>query len=517
MSFLEGAEEECCVLADVLAFIDDEFDSSSSGTDGRGQEDQNAADRLSIEPQPPPRELEEPPVASNRSAPKKRPTSAARNHARVQRYHREKAELTALRTQVAELEELLRYLEQAQQEHASVALAEAQGDAAVEEDAMWKAEAAQQFQYRQRALLENRELKKRMEKALELAGRTSGVVAEWASVYEIPPFLVSRRSMSSSTTTDEAPAMLSEMLELLESIDGSESDLSVGESSVAESDTNSSLVQPVRVKGETPKASTPVVRRGRPSKAQQKLSATNKEGKLRSPVPYSTDLQRRKRAELRVLRQEAQELNAQLALLQSTRHYRIGAETTHQPEQSDLSGWRSLAMIEYEERQRAERTNRKLKAIMANQLEVHASIRKLLGRSIVCEGMEFVFQPQPTADRPLSQIDFSDAILADLATDVERLRLQTDSVFRPLESSATISCSTKSWRHERLGNLVETSSVTPLACDIREAGELLWHHVTTKKNKDAEKAFRFVSETLYGMEAMWCGILTAVVDYDGLV
>ncbi|RLN93961.1 hypothetical protein BBJ28_00019552 [Nothophytophthora sp. Chile5] len=476
MSFLEDAEEECCVLADVLAFIDDEFDSSSSGADSRSQEDENVADRSSIEPQPPPRELEESTVTSNKSAPKKRPTSAARNHARVQRYHREKAELADLRTQVTELEELLRYLEQAQQEHVSVALPGAQGDAAMEEDAVWKAEAAQQFQYRQRALLENRELKKRMEKALELAGRTSGVVAEWASVYEVRGdwCLFALRSMSSSTTTNEAPAMLSEMLKLLESIDGSESDLSVGESSVAESDTNSPLTQPVRVKGETPKASAPVARRGRPSKAQHKPSATNKEGKLRSPVPYSTDLQRRKRAELQVLRQEAQELNAQLALLQSTRHFRIGAETTHLPEQGDLSGWRSLAMIEYEERQRAESTNRKLKAIMANQLEVHASIRKLLGRSIVCEVWEL-------------------CLLAWLC-----LRLRA---------------TTKSWRHERLGNLIETSSVTPLACDMREAGELLWHHLTTKKNKDAEKAFRFVSATLYEMEAVWCGILTAVVDY----
>jgi hypothetical protein len=106
------------------------------------------------------------------------------------------------------------------------------------------------------------------------------------------------------------------------------------------------------------------------------------------PVMYTTSLQRRKKAELEHLREEAQQLNDQLEELQRSRLGRIGLLPT---QEKNISAWRGLAMIESEGRERAERTNRKLKLIMANQMAVRSSFQKLLGRknafevSVSCE------------------------------------------------------------------------------------------------------------------------------------
>ncbi|GMF56979.1 unnamed protein product [Phytophthora fragariaefolia] len=103
------------------------------------------------------------------------------------------------------------------------------------------------------------------------------------------------------------------------------------------------------------------------------------------PVRYTTSLQRRKKEELKSLREEAERLQAQLEQLQSSRLHHIGLSFAQKPENSHPSAWRSLAAIESEGRERAERTNRVLNSIMKNQMTVHASICKVLGRSDILE------------------------------------------------------------------------------------------------------------------------------------
>ncbi|KAG6613748.1 uncharacterized protein IUM83_18521 [Phytophthora cinnamomi] len=275
---------------------------------------------------------------------------------------------------------------------------------------------------------------------------------------------------------DEA-STLSEVLTFLDGIDTAESDSS-SIASLGESDAS------VSSHGVT----TPLQPQLRQSKLKE--DRRRKDG----PVRYTTSLQRRKKAELKSLREEARKLNAQLEKLQLSRlnHIGIAPDTAQQPQNGHLSVWRSLATIESEGRERAERTNRELKAIMANQLRVHASIQKLLGRSNVLEGMDFVFQLQPTYDQPLSPLDFSDAILSDLSNSLGALRQEVDQVFPALGGNLAIACSSQTKQHETRGNCFETSSITPLACSVQNTGMKLWHHITTKKNEDVQKSFRFV-------------------------
>ncbi|EEY64929.1 uncharacterized protein PITG_16268 [Phytophthora infestans T30-4] len=208
------------------------------------------------------------------------------------------------------------------------------------------------------------------------------------------------------------------------------------------------------------------------------------------PVRYTTSLQRHKKLELKALREEAQQLNAQLEELMLSRlSHMVPAITPHD---HNPNVWRSFAMIESEGRERAERTNRKLKVVMANQVKVHASISKILGRSDVLQGVDVVFKAHPTSDRSLQHLDFSDAILAKLSASLGRLRSQADNVLPALDANPSITCSSQT-KHLNSGrNCAETFSITPLACPMQKTAQILWHHIMTKKNKDTQKSFRFV-------------------------
>ncbi|KAG6966185.1 hypothetical protein JG687_00004994 [Phytophthora cactorum] len=157
------------------------------------------------------------------------------------------------------------------------------------------------------------------------------------------------------------------------------------------------------------------------SPQQPQLKSKKDRRRKEGPVRYTTNLQRRKKAELKALREEARQLNAQLEGLLLSRLSHIGMVPAITPQDQNPGVWRSLAIIESEGRERAERANRELKSIVANQVKVHASIRKILGRNDLLQGMDFVFEAQPTSDRLLQQFDFSDAILAELSSGLGRL------------------------------------------------------------------------------------------------
>ncbi|KAG2789765.1 hypothetical protein PC129_g8837 [Phytophthora cactorum] len=264
-----------------------------------------------------------------------------------------------------------------------------------------------------------------------------------------------------------------EVLTLLDATDSNESD--------------SSSVLPFDVENELSRDAVPHVPLQQPQ-LKTKKDRRRKEG----PVRYTTSLQRRKKAELKALREEAQQLNAHLQRLLLSRLTQMGMVPAIAPQAQSPSVWRSLAIIESEGRERAERTNRELKAVMANQVKVYASIRKILGRHDLLKGMEFVFEAQPTSDRPIHQLDFSDAILDELSNSLGSLRLQADIVLPALETNPSVTCISQNRLLSSGGNCSESISVTPLACPMQKAAEILWHHITSKKNSDTQKSFRFV-------------------------
>lgn len=222
------------------------------------------------------------------------------------------------------------------------------------------------------------------------------------------------------------------------------------------------------------------------------MSSLKTEGKKRvrrqGSTPYSTLLQRRKRGEIQSLREEAQQLNAQLAMLQNVRHSRAS---------TFLSRWRDVAFAECGKRQQAEIVNRRLRGILKNHLKVHHSLREAVQMDNVLEGMDFVFgsQPHPTSDSPLYQVDFTNSVMADLATSLESLRLKADTVCPKAGDKPMVVFRCENKRRVSQGDsVVETTGITPMACSMNEAADIVWGFIT-KINKDVNNAFRFVRKT----------------------
>ncbi|KAG7401940.1 hypothetical protein PHYBOEH_009520 [Phytophthora boehmeriae] len=273
--------------------------------------------------------------------------------------------------------------------------------------------------------------------------------------------------------------MKSDVAKLLNSTTDSESDISA-EGGANESDrswedaTIAKMVTPSTMVSES--RTTRQLPQDKRSKARRTVGA----------VPYSTDLQRRKKSELKELRKEAQQLNARLVHLQLQRHNRFTTAAS-----KGSHGWQSLAAIECEERQRAERCNRQLKLVMADMEKVHASFNRLLGRPEALQGREFVLQLEPKIERPVVSLDVSTAILADLATSLDSLRLDAGGMFTVPRDDHAVVCRSEKKLYAVSGHCVaETKTITPLACSMRDAGDILWRFICS----DVDKSFHSITK-----------------------
>ncbi|KAL3665313.1 hypothetical protein V7S43_009941 [Phytophthora oleae] len=225
---------------------------------------------------------------------------------------------------------------------------------------------------------------------------------------------------------------------------------------------------------------------------------TKKSRRKQNPdlLPYSTSLQRRKKAKLHALRVEAQQLTVRKeCLLQA-----LGNKKTADTKSEIPAGcverhkWHSEAMTQYEKLVRAERTNRELKEILMQQFKVFQSVRKEIGQSGVLEGMEFLERLHPTADRPFFQLDFSAPILAALSSRLDQLSLQADLVLPEVNQDCIVTFHTQSRHHLVSGHCFEVTSTTQLAYSARETGEILWRVISNKENDAVERTFSFARE-----------------------
>ncbi|ETI53724.1 hypothetical protein F443_03375 [Phytophthora nicotianae P1569] len=125
----------------------------------------------------------------------------------------------------------------------------------------------------------------------------------------------------------------------------------------------------------------------------------------RERVPYSTGLQRRKRAETRKLRIEAKVLTAQLAQLKRRRqeHIKNASALSSGIQRQHMINWRSVAAVACEQRQIAERINCELKAIMADQDSVRSSVLQVLVKTnaINEKDVNFLRNTKPRPDSTL--------------------------------------------------------------------------------------------------------------------
>jgi hypothetical protein len=210
-----------------------------------------------------------------------------------------------------------------------------------------------------------------------------------------------------------------------------------------------------------------------PQQKQQQIdhhSVKTKPKKPRRKYPNSssTVLQRRKKAEILALRAQVEQLELQLQQLKKVPGAAlVVAEDALAAVSSGSTTWAEQAAAQYRGRLRAEKTNAKLKSVMANQVKASEALRSLLQKTAALDGMAFVLQ---NPCRPLDGASFEMELLEQR---VERLYLHADAVYKPDELE-WLGLRANVRQHDALGKVLEIVSTTPMMCSVQAASEALW-------------------------------------------
>ncbi|TMW60465.1 hypothetical protein Poli38472_000507 [Pythium oligandrum] len=228
--------------------------------------------------------------------------------------------------------------------------------------------------------------------------------------------------------------------------------------------------------------------------------------------------------ELRRLRREAEELEAQLQALRQRQSAMAAKKSKAQP----LTVWRETATHQRIQRQRAEEENIELKAALLNLIPIQQSLQKLLNKRAVTEGMRVcgLVTASPSVSIPYRNVrDFASTYLLDLLEGIQNSRQEIDSVCERIGVSHLES----SYSDARIvkaalgGVVIEIFQNKVLPCSSVAAGELVWSNFAkimrrvpfrdfyerNLKDVDAEDT---VVETL-GQE---CTLNNTVVEIHGL-
>ncbi|GMF43102.1 unnamed protein product [Phytophthora fragariaefolia] len=194
----------------------------------------------------------------------------------------------------------------------------------------------------------------------------------------------------------------------------------------------------------------------------------------KNPAGYSTRLLHRKKAEMQQLREEALLLEAKVEQLKRTRAVGVGALEAHASQLKEKAQfrWMELASIELQRRQQSEVTNRRLRALLANQRGADNSVG-------VVQGMEFLFEKPPTARSALDAMDNSSVIMAELEKKASEMYLGSRGLFEEQSSTTTVRCEMRRRVDEKLGQVVEIVSSAPLSCSVEASSGSLWKELTT--------------------------------------
>ncbi|KAG1692517.1 hypothetical protein DVH05_000257 [Phytophthora capsici] len=244
-----------------------------------------------------------------------------------------------------------------------------------------------------------------------------------------------------------------------------------------------------------------------PKKRQQKLpesssSQTNnptKKRRVRSDASSSTRLQQRKREELKMLREQAQELEARVELLKTNKFLRDDVVVHGVESQKKTLSWHDIAIDEYKERLVSEKTNRRLKSILKNQEKVNGALGTLLQKRSVLNGMDYVFSSPSGVGNLLSvasenepAADVGEHIRKELEELVQSIYKRYKTNFKATTQTPAISCDMRVKRDAKRGKIVEFVTTTPMACGVEEAGEIVWKELTTYRDYPG-KTYKYVS------------------------
>ncbi|KAL4087977.1 hypothetical protein PRIC1_012408 [Phytophthora ramorum] len=237
--------------------------------------------------------------------------------------------------------------------------------------------------------------------------------------------------------------------------------------------------------------------------------------RVRSPASSSTVLQRRRRAEILSLRQQATELQKALDQILSGGEANPAILTLNAKTYADakargqrLSRWHRCALEQYEMRNKSQELNRQLKKILSQQRNTSSSLRRILRRQSLAQDMNNVMKHESPEHLfgPLADNDVSRS-MAQLEHAVDYMFQHRTSM---LSSAPALSSPVQtSYSEQRKGDVVEFVVSTPMSCSMANASNVMWNYHNNQTPENMPNVF-------HNMETLTMQHLEDTLQFDKL-
>ncbi|KAL3670952.1 hypothetical protein V7S43_004137 [Phytophthora oleae] len=199
-----------------------------------------------------------------------------------------------------------------------------------------------------------------------------------------------------------------------------------------------------------------------------------------NPPGYTTRVQQKKKAELQQLRDQVKLLEQHSDHLKKLRPSSSESGPLDPEIAMQQAKWEQLVAVEYEARRQSEETNRKLKAILAQQVEVDKNLRRVLQKRSLMQGIDFVFGNEPTSSYSFAAFENSKSIMDHLEQKVAKLYMDSHVIFQN-DAPSSISCNMQMKHITTLGMTAEALSTTPVLCPMEVAADICWKDLSVHR------------------------------------
>ncbi|KAK1929530.1 hypothetical protein P3T76_014928 [Phytophthora citrophthora] len=208
-------------------------------------------------------------------------------------------------------------------------------------------------------------------------------------------------------------------------------------------------------------------------------SPPKKKPRFRNSACSSTALQRKKKAEIQTLREQAVELKGYLKQLKKRRQGSSTDFLLGVGGQSDdgLSSWHQRSIIEYQDRLRSEQTNKRLIEILDHQKKICSKLQNLFKRQ---NGQTFGEKIElPSREISIASPNF---LLSQLENQVGHLYWESNASFRPQEPFQLHCASQVNYDKKLKSPIVEYTTTTPVDCSSEDTCEGIWGFIREHMN-----------------------------------
>ncbi|KAG6945562.1 hypothetical protein JG688_00016498 [Phytophthora aleatoria] len=233
-----------------------------------------------------------------------------------------------------------------------------------------------------------------------------------------------------------------------------------------------------------------------------------KRKKKPNPPGYTTRVQQRKRAELQSLREESRILEERLGRLKRVKPCSLTRLELSELAALSQAQWKALVEYERDARRQSEETNRRLKQILAHQLDTNKNLRCTLQKQSLLQGIDFVFCNTPASTYSFTAFENSTAIVSHLEEVVANLHMKSGALFESWPSSSSIGFSVRIKFDKERGKVAEMKATTPMACPMEEAAKLVWVEQNGQRPDPQKWARRMRGRKPNSQEKNWILTLT---------